>query len=400
MKILYISSLSSEKLINEIYQKTECDPGFAVQKFNRLIVKGFIKNENSTEVYSNPPVNAIAGKSRVAIPKEEENGIVFQYANHFNIPLLKDLEVIWRTFTKVLRWGLIDKKNKVVVCDALAISSNIGAMFACKILGLRIVGILTDMPGLMVTTSNSKNKTKYTCLGRIYAAANKSFIHSYSHYVFLTKQMNNVINIHNRPYIVMEALCDNLLTDEQLQLAIKKEPKVLMYAGVLHEKYGLKLLVDGFRRIQRDDIELDIYGSGPYVENLKKIATEDSRICYKGVVSNKEVVKAELEATLLINPRPTTEEFTKYSFPSKNMEYMASGTPLLTTRLPGMPADYYEYIYTIDEETTEGYKTAIEKTLSNSSMDLKEKGKKARYFVTINKNNKIQTRRIVELLNK
>ena len=34
---------------------------------------------------------------------------------------------------------------------------------------------------------------------------------------------------------------------------------------------------------------------------------------------NDRVVEEQLRATLLVNPRPTTEAFTKYSFPSKNM---------------------------------------------------------------------------------
>jgi hypothetical protein len=34
---------------------------------------------------------------------------------------------------------------------------------------------------------------------------------------------------------------------------------------------------------------------------------------------NDRVVEEQLRATLLVNPRPTAEAFTKYSFPSKNM---------------------------------------------------------------------------------
>ena len=34
---------------------------------------------------------------------------------------------------------------------------------------------------------------------------------------------------------------------------------------------------------------------------------------------NDRVVEEQLRATLLVNPRPTAEAFTKYSFPSRNM---------------------------------------------------------------------------------
>lgn len=113
--------------------------------------------------------------------------------------------------------------------------------------------------------------------------------------------------------------------------------------------------------LPQENFRLKLFGSGPFVEKLKtKYTKKDSRIQYMGVAPNAEVVAAELDASLLVNPRPTHEEFTKYSFPSKNIEYMASGTPLLTTKLPGMPKEYYPYVFLIENESVEGYAKALE----------------------------------------
>ena len=117
-----------------------------------------------------------------------------------------------------------------------------------------------------------------------------------------------------------------------------------------------------------------------------------------GVVPNSEIIKAELNASLLVNPRPTHEEFTKYSFPSKNIEYMASGTPLLTTKLPGMPEEYYPYVFLIDDETTEGYFHALAEALNKTDDELFEYGAKAKSFVLDKKNNRKQARRVIELI--
>ena len=95
-----------------------------------------------------------------------------------------------------------------------------------------------------------------------------------------------------------------------------------------------------------------------------------------------------------------TEEFTKYSFPSKNMDYMVSGTPLFTTRLPGMPEEYYPYVFLFDEETVEGYRKSIESVLSMTAEDLIAKGNLGRRFVVERKNNILQTKRILDLLQK
>lgn len=117
-----------------------------------------------------------------------------------------------------------------------------------------------------------------------------------------------------------------------------------------------------------------------------------------GVVPNQDVVMAELEASLLVNPRPTHEEFTKYSFPSKNIEYMSSGTPLLTTKLPGMPKEYYPYVFLIEDESTEGYANALADALSKTEEELYVCGMKSKKFVIGKKNSREQARRVIELI--
>ena len=80
------------------------------------------------------------------------------------------------------------------------------------------------------------------------------------------------------------------------------------------------------------------------------------------------------------------------------MEYMASGTPVLTTVLPGMPKEYHPYVYLLEEETADGIAERLTEVLSNSDEALFQKGKEARSFVLEQKNNVIQARKILEML--
>lgn len=395
-KILFISALSSKRLVDEVHVRTQRDPGFAVQKFNRLIVDGFQKNDCEVFVYSSAPVNAIAGKSWVSMPAETEDNITYHYARFLNMPILKSAGVLLGTFWKTVKFGLKNKKDKIVVSDVLAVGSNIGAMLACKLTGLRIVGIVTDMPGLMVDASGINSK-RPSMLRRLISWSSTCYLHSYSYYVFLTEQMNEVINIHNKPYIVMEAVCDGKIKINDDSNHRNCNIKKIMYAGGLHEKYGLKALVEGFCKLNRQDIKLVLYGSGPYANDIKRIANVDSRIEYRGTASNDVIVQEELDSYLLVNPRPTKEAFTKYSFPSKNMEYMVSGTPVLTTMLPGMPKSYYDYVYLISEESSDGIAKALNYVLSLDTSEVRAKGKRAKHWVLENKNNVVQTKRILEL---
>ena len=113
---------------------------------------------------------------------------------------------------------------------------------------------------------------------------------------------------------------------------------------------------------------------------------------------NTEIVDKEQEAALLVNPRPTHEEFVKYSFPSKTMEYMASGTPVLTTRLPGMPKEYYPYVDFIEEESAAGIAAALKTVLAETDEELFQKGCVARDFVLDGRNNVVQAEKMLKML--
>lgn len=393
MKALYIALLSSQRLIDELKTKSGQNPGYAGQKFNRLIIEGLKKNGVNCEAFSSIPVNRSISKKILWNEKKEiENGIFYRYIPFINLPYIHNVCLVFYSFFYILFWGIRNRKEKFVLMDILNVSICMGSLLACKLLSLHCVGILTDMPGLLVGASTTvKNKFLNTKkITQLYASY-------FDSYVLLTEQMNEVINKKNKPYIVMEGLAD--ITISPIEIQNKETGKrSILYAGGLHERYGLKILVEAFLDINNPNYKLIIYGSGPFVNELKEYTKKDHRIEYRGVVSNKEVMKAEIEATLLVNPRPTKEEFTKYSFPSKNMEYMSIGRPLLTTKLPGMPKEYYNYVYLFEEETIDGYKKSLESILSKPISELDKKGQIAQKWILENKNNIKQTSRILELV--
>lgn len=393
MKILYISNLSSRIVIGSIYKQSGMNPGFAVQKFSRLIAEGISNNGISITALSTPPINRKNCKSLLRRFKNETyKGVKYHYIPIVNLPGLKNIVAFLYSLFYTFFWGLSKKNEKAVLFDVLNVSICFGGLLASKINGVQSVGIVTDMPDMM-------NDRQKTFRGRLVSEVNKKYLSRFSKYVFLTRAMNSIINRYHRPYMVMEGLVD----DEEMKAIESNKKKInenssfsLLYAGGLHERYGIKMLVDAVKAIN-DDVELLLYGSGPYVEELKN--ETDRRIKYLGVVPNEIICEKEKQVNLLVNPRPTHEDFTKYSFPSKNMEYMLSGTPLLTTKLPGMPEEYYPYVFLIEDESTEGLKNAIRMVMSQPSIEVEEKGVKAREFVLKYKNNKYQACRILSLIN-
>lgn len=391
MKLLYISALSSNRLINDIYKTSGKNPGFAVQKFSRLLVKGLLANGSDVVALSNPPFPA-GSKRRISLDSETEGGVQYKYIPFLNVSILKHLCLFLYAFVHVLFWGFKHRREKAIVCDVLSISVCMGALLASKINRVRSVGVVTDIYGLMV------GNAKASWIVRFATYLNQCYISSFDRYVLLTSQMNERVNPKGKPHIVMEALCDLSMAEHDVQDEEKASPRTVIYAGGIHERYGLKMLAEAFVEANISDARLVYYGSGPYVEEYKKMCAAHPNLEYRGVAPNEEIVAEEQKATLLINPRPTTEEFTIYSFPSKNMEYMASGTPLLTTKLPGMPEDYYPHVYLFEEESVQGYADALRKVLSQPADMLYVKGVQAKKFVIQNKNYVVQAHRVLRLL--
>ena len=391
MKVLYISALASEIRINEEHKRTGLNPGFAIQKFSRLLTKGMVINGADVLALSNPPyVNG--KKGFVPSIREQGNGLSYKYVPYFNLPILKHLCLFFYSFFYVLFWGVGNHKNKAVICDVLAISICLGALLATKCNRLKSVALVTDIYSLMQGTDTK------AYINRLAGKLNVWYSGSFDKYVLLTEQMNEVVNPKGHPFIVMEALCDSSILHGEIKRVEKEHPRTVIYAGGLHSKYGLKMLAEGFLKAEVDDAKLVYYGSGEYVEEFKELCKNHSNLEYRGVAQNDEIVAEEQKATLLVNPRFTTEEFTKFSFPSKNMEYMASGTPLLTTKLPGMPKEYYPYVFLFQEETIDGYADAIRKALSYSESELRLFGCRASQFVLSNKSNVQQAKRVLEFI--
>ena len=77
---------------------------------------------------------------------------------------------------------------------------------------------------------------------------------------------------------------------------------------------------------------------------------------------------------------------------------MVSATPILTTKLPGIPKEYYDYIYLIEDESIEGIAKTLKDILNIDYKDRNEFGKKAQMFVLNNKSNIMQAKKIKEFL--
>jgi glycosyltransferase involved in cell wall biosynthesis len=239
---------------------------------------------------------------------------------------------------------------------------------------------INEKPGLL---TRLKNK---------YIAPALKLQSRYDGYIYLTEAMAQVV-APGKPYMVMEGIADlsNVVPPEE-----KTGIKAVMYAGMLHEKYGIPELLEAFSNLDRADTELWLFGDGTAVPRILQAAERDSRIRYFGTVTRGEILDYERKATLLVNPRDPGEDFTQYSFPSKTIEYMLSGTPLLTTRLKGIPEGYFDYVFSANTNSPEELTRVLCHALAHTPEQLRKFGTDAQQFIVKNKGAQGQTARILE----
>lgn len=399
MEFIYVSSVCSDKKFNEIFDKSEVKPQQQAQKFHSLLSKGLCNYANNLYFISRPPINSTTKKDINLMGSEEIfKNKTYYYLKISDIALLKHIGLFSSAFMYSIKSYFRNKtEQKIIICDILNLSISISALLSSKLFGMKSIAVVTDLPNYMNYTNQSQSViSKF--YSSIYRVTCNFFLKQYDYYVILTEQMNELVNPKNKPYVVIEGMVDVKMNKIPNKLDDKYEEKVIIYAGALYEKYGVKSLIEAFIELKDRDARLWLFGDGDLVKEINTYQEKDSRIKYFGVVPNERVVKEQLKATLLVNPRPSIEEFTKYSFPSKNMEYMASGTPVLTTPLQGMPQEYNNFVYLFDDETIEGMTETLKRIISIKREALHYKGQQAREFVLKEKSNVIQAEKIIDLI--
>lgn len=287
-------------------------------------------------------------------------------------------------------------KEKTILTPFNYTPLSLGIYLAAKLMGIKRLNVFTDLSSDIINQKRQKDMIWVKkCLLPFYLKLINFVEKNYDMYILFTEEMNKKVNPKNKPYLVLEGIYNN-----QLDLKHLKKEKAIMYAGTLAYEYGIKNILDAFEQLENSDLQLWIFGDGDMKDYIKELSVRDKRVKFFGFQAHNKVFEYEKKATLLVNARNPEDEYTFYSFPSKTFEYMVSGTPFLTTKLKGIPEEYYKYVFTIDEYNVESLKQKMEGILSINQEKLDELGEDARRFILENKNSLVQSAKIIHKIQK
>lgn len=180
-------------------------------------------------------------------------------------------------------------------------------------------------------------------------------------YVFLTEAMKELFP--SKPYAVVEGF----LPQEHFDRTASRIPKSVLYTGTLAEAFGINTLLEAFSSIKDPQAQLWICGAGGAEEKVLHMVQADPRIQFKGFLPKNQITQLQSQCDVLVNPRTDEGEFTKYSFPSKTMEYLLSGSKVVMYRLPGIGEEYYRYIRTVETPGAEALARALQEAWEDTA---------------------------------
>jgi len=344
MKVLFLCGVFAEENEAEIISHANRAVEYSANRFQEKLICGFWEHGYNCSVLSAPFIGAYPSGSDIMFFKGfKESQDKYDYVNFCNIWGIRNASRSSSLKARMESFIEDEDEEKLIVVYSPHTPFLQAAVYAKKKdPRIKITIIVPDLPQYM--NLNSKISIVYK-VGKKYDIAKfEKLLVEVDSFVVLTEPMKDVLKVGDRPCIVVEGIVetDVFEINKQKKALLQKEEgiKYIVYTGKMNEKFGVKLLVDAFMLMEGSEYRLILCGRGDMDAYIKEQCGKDRRIVALGQVTPEVAQEWVLKADVLVNPRPNNEEYTKYSFPSKNIEYLASGNPVVTYMLDGMTEWY------------------------------------------------------------
>lgn len=259
------------------------------------------------------------------------------------------VESIWSFTTKV---GQYMKEADVLISYNVVYTWMIAPLLS-KRKHIRAVLLLADY-----TEASSFESYKKRC----YAKLQLCSIRHYDVVVGLSANSKRFLK-GKQAFIRMEGGISEFVYDFFNKKELPGDKAILMYSGLLEPVTGIDLLLEAFYRIEDNDIELWVSGKGSLNEKVREYESMDGRIVNIGYLDYEQYLSRLKKVQILINPRNMNLQENENNFPSKMMEYLATGKSIISTKFAGY--ERFEEYMVFCESNVEDMKAVIEQFVRN-----------------------------------
>ena len=369
-------------------------PQHAAQRYQKTIISMLSHlNWRSFNIIGSIPTSAYPSNPNWVFKKKtwSYKGLSGYSPFLLNLPLIRKFCRLFGFFYYLIKWaGKSENKNKLILLYALHTPHLLAVYLTRLVFGVKVIVYVPDLPIYM----NTANRLPFykRCLKGLDSYLLLKMANRLDGRIVITENMFHFIKSENSLVIDSIVLDEEDITETKIELP---EGNNIIYSGGLNEDYGIKEMVGSFLspKVKSARLNLVICGGGPLSDWCSNVASKNSNIFYLGIINNNEVVSIQRKSYALINLRNTTEEYTKYSFPSKVAEYMQAGVPVITTRLEGIPEDLIEYLNIVDQDSI---KVILD--VKNNYPDILLKAKLGTKYFKSSRSSEEQTKKILSLI--
>jgi glycosyltransferase involved in cell wall biosynthesis len=137
---------------------------------------------------------------------------------------------------------------------------------------------------------------------------------------------------------------------------------MVFYSGSVVMEFGVSTLLEAFRLLRDSQIRLIMCGKGSG-HALMRAVRRDPRVSLVGCVSDAQLTDLGRQASVMVNPRPNLIDH-RHNFPSKLLEYLSYGKPVVSTWTPGLHPSYREFVTVPENDAPAALADAIRYVLT------------------------------------
>lgn len=399
MQVLFLGLQYDRSREVEYLKKSRHGLNAAANEFQWNLCDGLIDNMGSSvKIVSSLPMGTYPKnyeKLLLENRKWDYRNVHIEEMACINLPVIKQIQRINSCYRQIKAWlrETSDDEKLIVVYSLYLPYMQAVSRILKEEKKLRAVVVVTDLPGRYgLLPANYIYAKLLSLVGYAGMKLSKNF-HGY---VLLTEEMRIPLEIKDKPYVIIEGIT-KASSGAQISKSCPSPARYILYTGTLAKAANISNLLHAFNKVADPGAELWICGSGEMQEEIKSQAKKNPRIKYLGFQPKAKILQLQANAAILVNPRASDAEYTKYSFPSKTIEYMASGTPVVMHRLPGIPREYSDYLIYAEDNSYQALAEALDKVLSWSQEQRKDFGERAKIFVQEHKSPSSQAKKLLDM---
>ena len=188
---------------------------------------------------------------------------------------------------------------------------------------------------ILILADYSGPESYHSIKNKIYARMQMQIMRQYDKVIGLSANIQKKLKPGQKFLLMEGGIDENFYNQFAEKSSLNEEKVIFMYSGLLSKVTGVDILLHAVLEMKEKSFELRISGKGDLEQQVRDAAENDERICYLGHMEYDEYIENLKKVDVLINPRNMELPENQNNFPSKIMDYLATGKVILSSKFIG-----------------------------------------------------------------